>query len=116
MSIMGYKIAKISDLASLNQYDEEELKREEEESVRPFVPPKSGMSPAALRRCRTLVVAPIGDPEDHRQKITVYSPGPNERVLDTLIVRTPQDLSRVMRSYRAKYRIPSENVTVLSDE
>ncbi len=111
---MGYKIAKLSDLDDLNRYDDE-LKKEEKEPVKPFIPPKGGMSRAALNRCRTMVIAPIGDPEDHRQKITVFAPEPGCREVESIVVRTPQDLARVTRAYRAKYRIPKENVTVLGD-
>lgn len=77
------------------------------EPQRVVVPPKVGMSEAALRRCRRLSLVSMGE---GRVRLEVRPPEPDNRVLEQLIVRTPQDMTRVKTAYMAKYRIPPENV------
>lgn len=77
------------------------------EPKRVVVPPKVGMSEAALRRCRRLSMVSLGE---GRTRLEVHPPVPDDRILERLIVRTPQDLARVKMAYMAKYRIPPENV------
>ena len=74
------------------------------------VPPKSGMSDRGLQRCRRLYISKVGIDEEKRVKLTVYTPVPDERIIETLTVRTPQDFQRVKMSFMAKYRIPPENI------
>jgi len=75
-------------------------------------PPKGGMSEAALARCRRLTITDVSDEDSpFRKELMVHPPSPDDRVLETIVVRTPQDLARVKRSYMAKYRIPPENIT-----
>lgn len=78
------------------------------------IPPKAGMSPEALRRCRRLKVsAYVGD--GPRWKLEVLGPEGDNRILAHETVRTPQDFARVKRAWMGKYRIPPENVTEAED-
>lgn len=91
--------------AALNQ--EPFPEPEPPEPKRMVVPPKVGMSEAALRRCRRLLMVSLAE---GRLRLEVRAPEPDDRILEQLIVRTPQDVARVRTAYMAKYRIPPENV------
>jgi len=99
-------------------YEEQERPPPEEVPERPtqFQPPKGGMSEAALKRCRRLIITDAEVTGVYRKLLTVKGPaGSGAKVLEQLSVRTPQDLARVRRAWCAKYRIPPENVTEKGD-
>lgn len=77
-----------------------------------------GISPAQLKRCRTLQATDIGVGAEYRWTLEVFDPrvANGTRAINTLIARTPQDFSRMKRSLVTKYRIPQENVRIVTRE
>lgn len=73
-----------------------------------------GISPAQLKRCRKLVITNIGSVGDYRYRLDVTDPRINDRVVTTLTARTRQDLARMRRALITKYRVPQENVTMIT--
>ena len=80
----------------------------------------SGMSQAALGRCRTLRVT-HGDPGDGAARglinvrLEVFDPRLSKAVAST-VAKTPQDAQRITRAWVSKYRIPAENIKEESAE
>ncbi len=67
------------------------------------------MSPAALARCRYMVVTPEGDTGS--TKIQVQDPKFAMKVVASQTVRTTVDLNRYVLAWRKSYHIPDENIT-----
>ncbi len=69
-----------------------------------------GMSPAGLKRCRTLLITDEGDESVFRKRLEVIDPRKPGHPVASLVVRTRNDFERVKRSYMGRFRIPLENV------
>lgn len=77
----------------------------------------AGMSPAALARCKRLVIRSISEDESYRVALEVFDPrgGAEPRKVDEYVSRTPQDTARVRAAFMRKHRVPSQNVTETVD-
>ncbi len=77
----------------------------------------AGMSPRALARCRRLVITDISDRDNpFRKKFEVFDPRQKDMCIFNISVRTPQDERRLRQGLMGKYRIPSQNVSLVEKE
>lgn len=71
----------------------------------------AGMSPAALARCKMLVIEKVKDSDNFRVELKVGDPRRPGQVIEKHVVRIASDVTRLERALMGKYRIPKEKVT-----
>jgi len=70
---------------------------------------KEKISERALKSMRRIEIVREGDYDSGVARINVYEAG-RQNPVESYRTRTEQDLSRTLRAFRAKFRVPIQNV------
>jgi len=74
----------------------------------------SRMSPAALKRCRSMLIHETD--AAGRTLMQVTDPRLGDRVIQTYYAATPMDIERIKRAWCGTYRVPMQNIVMVGED